>query len=94
MLYVTAKTFFPEYRLGTVFYDRNDNIVERVECKNMRLVFFEGDIFHSIEESQIPPELKTWRISYVFKLIVNPKDPNRSVKKIFFDLFSNVLLGS
>ena len=88
MVYTTAEEFLPEYYLGTVFYDHHDNIALRVNCLNMRLVLFEGDIFHSIEESKIPSGVKTWRISYVFKLIVNPKDRDLSVKKAFSDLMS------
>ncbi len=87
MVYTTDEGFLPEYCMGTVFYDREE-IALRVNCSNMRLVLFEGDILHSIEESKIPPGIKTWRISYVFKLIANPKDPTVSVKKAFFDLVS------
>lgn len=88
MVYTTAEEFLSEYCLGTVFYDHDDNIALRVNCLNMRLVLFEGDISHSIEESKIPSGVKTWRISYVFKLIVNPKDQDLSVKKTFSDLMS------
>lgn len=90
MVYATAPGFLPEYRLGTVFYDENEKIALRVNCLNMRLVLFEGDLFHSIEESNIPIEVKTWRISYVFKLIVNPKNRDCSVKKAFSDLLSRI----
>jgi len=73
MLYVTAGNFLPDaYGLGTVFYDKT-SIVLRTQCVNMRMVLFQGDIFHSIEESTVPQDITTWRISYVFKLIINPK---------------------
>jgi hypothetical protein len=89
MVYTTPEEFLPEYCLGTVFYDQNENIALRVNCLNMRFVLFEGDILHSFEESKIPSGVKTWRISYVFKLIVNPKDRDLSVKKTFSDLMSH-----
>lgn len=87
MVYSTAVSFLPEYRLGTVFYDEEGMIRERVDCLNGRLVFFEGDLFHSIEASDIPAEIQTWRISYVFKMMINPKSPDSNLKKQFFDRF-------
>ena len=75
--------------MGTVFYDKRGAPLLRTDCRNMRLIFFEGDIFHSIEESKIPDEVKTWRISYVFKLIVNPKEENQNVKAAFLDMARN-----
>ncbi len=73
MLYTTAENFTEDHRMGTAFYSKNGQLVLRSKCLSMRLVFFESDIFHSIEESTIPKELQTWRVSYVFKLLVNPK---------------------
>jgi len=77
MLYVTAPEFLPERGLGTVFYDSQGKIVFKTECKNMRLVLFQGDIFHSIEES-LP---NAWRISYVYKLMINPKSADDNMKE-------------
>jgi len=88
MLYTSDPNYNPAYRMGTVFYSTNDQIALRVNCSNMRLVLFEGDILHSIEESQIPTGMNTWRISYVFKLIINPKEATTSAKKTFFDLLN------
>lgn len=90
MLYSTADNFLPEYGLGTVFYDHRENIVLRTNCFNMRLVLFQGDIFHSIEESIIPQDTATWRISYVFKLIINPKGSGDSVKEKFKDFIKAI----
>jgi hypothetical protein len=90
MVYSSDENFLPEYCMGTVFYDQLGQIALRVNCSNMRLVLFEGDILHSIEESNIPPGIKTWRVSYVFKLIVNPKDPTVSLRQAFFDYASRV----
>ncbi len=65
MLYIAAEGFHPDYRMGTAFYDDHGELALKISCSNMRLVLFEGDIFHSIEASKIPSSVKTWRISYV-----------------------------
>jgi hypothetical protein len=84
MLYATAENFMPaEYGLGTVFYDRQGEIAYRAPCQHMRFVLFEGEIRHSIESSTLPEGTKSWRISYVFKLLLNPKRKNVSLKKLF-----------
>jgi hypothetical protein len=85
MIYSTAHNFFPQKGLGTVFYNKEEQLQTRVRCLPMRLVFFEGDICHSIEESQHTIEEATWRISYVFKVILNPKKQNVSCKQKFMD---------
>lgn len=87
MLYSFSKEFHPEYLMGTSFYKANGELVLKVNCQDARLVIFEGDIFHSPEESNIPPNVKFWRTSYVLKLLINPKNENQSVKKMFNDLF-------
>lgn len=74
MLYVTEENFSSDHKMGTIFYTKKGDLATRIDCKNMRLALFEGDIFHSIEASQIPKETKTWRTSYVFKLVLNPKE--------------------
>ena len=86
MLYSYSDEFSPEYGMGTVFYQANGELVGKVNCINGRLVLFEGDIFHSPEESKIPPDRKPWRISYVLKLIVNPKKENQNLKEDFLKL--------
>ena len=83
MLYVTAENFQPHYQMGSVFYDLAGNIAFRAACTHMRIVLFESDLWHAIEESQIPPEESTWRISYVFKLIFNPKRVDQDAKAEF-----------
>lgn len=87
MLYTTEEGFLPEYQMGTVFYKDNEKECLFTNCYNMRLVFFEGDIVHSIEESKIPSDLKTWRISYVFKLVINPRKQGESMKRKFSEIF-------
>ncbi len=86
MIYATQDAFLPEYRMGTVFYKEEGNIPLFANCNHMRMVLFEGDILHSIEESQIPPSLQMWRISYVFKLVINPKSSQESMKKKFLEM--------
>jgi hypothetical protein len=83
ILYSTAENFHPDYGMGTLFYTNNGEIAYRSACFPSRLVFFEGDILHSIEASKHPPELNTWRVSYVFKLIVNPRKAGVALKKNF-----------
>lgn len=83
MLYVTDDNFKPEYGLGTAFYNDNGQLAKRTDSLQMRFVIFEGNIVHSIEKSHIPEGIKTWRVSYVYKLIVNPKKNNQSMKSLF-----------
>jgi len=83
MIYTTAGNFLPDYRLGTVFYENQNTIAVRVNCVNMRMVLFEGDLLHSIEESSISGDVKTWRISHVYKLMLNPRYKEQNVKQEF-----------
>lgn len=85
MIYDAADNFTSDFGLGTVFYDRQKKEHKRLACHPMRIVLFEGSIYHSIEESKLNDEINTWRISYVFKIIINPRDEHSSVKKSFFD---------
>lgn len=86
MLYAADRSFLPEYGMGTVYYKTKEEKALRTDCRHMRFVFFEGDIVHSIEESKLPPEIKTWRISYVFKLLFNPRRENVSLRTVFYDI--------
>ncbi len=83
MVYATADNFLPEYKMGTAFYHNDGTAALQIGCAHMRLVFFEGDLFHSIEESNIPQEINTWRVSYVFKLLINPKAADLDLKAAF-----------
>jgi len=74
--------------------EKDGKLAVKANCVNMRIVIFEGDIFHSIEESKIPDEVKTWRISYVFKLIVNPKEKNQNVKAAFLEMAQSAAPGT
>lgn len=90
MVYATAENFLvPEYGIGTIFCKKDGEIVKKADCHHMRFVLFEGDILHSIEESKIPSEISTWRVSYVFKLIINPKEANRSMRTAFYELLKS-----
>lgn len=87
MLYAAESNFtVPDYGIGTFFCNQDGTVAAKAECRHMSFVLFEGDIPHCTEESNIPSEINTWRVSYVFKLIINPKEPNRSMKKAFYEL--------
>lgn len=86
MLYATESNFMPsEYGLGTVFFNNNGEVALRSDCRHMRFVLFEGEILHSIENSVIPQDVRTWRVSYVFKLLLNPKKEQETVKERFLE---------
>lgn len=89
MLYSTSEEFLPEYGMGTIFCKKDGTIALRGACKHMRFVLFEGDIIHSIEESTIPSQIKPWRVSYVFKIVINPNIENQSMKKQFYELMQS-----
>ncbi|NGX26146.1 MAG: hypothetical protein K940chlam6_01326, partial [Chlamydiae bacterium] len=57
----------------------------KIDCRHMQIVFFEGDIWHTIEESRIPQGLESWRVSYVFKLIFNPKKKKPSLRNALYE---------
>lgn len=92
MVYATEENFrIPDYGIGTIFCKKNGEAASKADCRHGRMVLFEGDILHTIEESKIPPEVKTWRVSYVFKLILNPKEPNQSMKRAFYNLLKLII---
>lgn len=93
MVYTMDENFRPEYGMGTGFFSENGEKILDVECHNMRVILFEGDIVHSIEKSTVPDDVKTWRVSYVFKLCLNPKEPNANIKKDFFELIQKYKEG-
>ncbi len=80
MLYVTEDNFCPEFGLGTIFCENSGEVAKRLNCQHMRICIFEGDILHSIEKSNIPDNIHTWRISFVFKLMINPNRLNVDLK--------------
>lgn len=90
MLYATEDTFVhDQYGLGTIFCDKNGEVATTVSAVNGRFVLFEGDILHSIEESHIPKEISSWRVSYVFKLILNPKEPHQNMKTSVYNFLKS-----
>lgn len=90
MLYATDENFLPKYGMGTIFCEENGKVVSKADCKQGRIVFFEGDVPHSIEESKLPPDVSTWRVSYVLKLVINPRNKNQSMKAAFSNLIRTV----
>lgn len=89
MLYSTSSDFLPEYRLGTAFY-QDDHLALKASCLDTRLVLFEGDIVHTIEASNFPLDSSPWRVSYVFKLILNPRKQEACVKREFSTLMQSI----
>ena len=85
MFYATAANFKPEFGLGTVFFEKKDVIATQSNCTHMSFVLFEGDIIHGIQESRVPADTKTWRVSYVFKLLMNPLNEGQCIKQQFHD---------
>lgn len=83
MLYSTSSNFQREYNMGTAFFDSKNQMKLQVGCNHSRLILFEGDIFHTTDASTIPPGIKVWRTSYVFKLIMNPKKAEQNLKEDF-----------
>ncbi len=83
MIYSTAENFYPEYGMGTVFYKDNGEMFVRGDCLHMRMVLFEGNILHSVENSIVPEGTSTERVSYVFKVTMNPKREDQSPKRAF-----------
>ncbi|MBS0655392.1 MAG: hypothetical protein JSR46_06435 [Verrucomicrobia bacterium] len=81
MAYATSPAFSTKHGLGTIFCDDDGKTKMCADSKNMRFVIFEGDIIHSIESAKLPANPDAWRVSYVFKLIVNPKRKDQSMKK-------------
>lgn len=86
MVYTMNKNFRADYGMGTAFFTDDGERVLDAECRNMRVILFEGDIIHSIEKSTVPPDVKTWRVSYVFKLCINPREANSDMKRDFSKL--------
>lgn len=86
MLYTTDEGFLPEYGMGTVFCNHTGQNEFKADCRHMRFVLFEGDIIHGIETSNIPESKHVSRVSYVYKLTMNPKRADISLKREFAEL--------
>lgn len=84
MVYATADNFLPEYGMGTLFYSQDGKEIT-IDCRHLQIVMFEGDILHTIEESRIPDGVRTWRVSYVFKIILNPKKEDQTLRQALFN---------
>lgn len=70
MVYASSESFKPEYGMGTLFFSKEGQQAAQAEIQHMRMVLFEGDIIHGIQESALPDGVETWRVSYVFKLVL------------------------
>jgi len=92
MLYAAEENYLPKYGMGTIFCKKSGETALRADCSHMRFVLFEGDIIHSIEESKLPEGISVWRVSYVFKLLINPRQENQSMKKKFQELINSYKL--
>lgn len=81
IIYSCSADFLPEYEMGTIFY--SDCLTDSInfECKDMRILLFEGDITHSIAKSNFVNDGNTWRVSYVYKLIFNPQKEHQAIKE-------------
>jgi hypothetical protein len=78
ILYIAAKNFKQdEWKMGTIFKSETSTPY-RVSAKHARLILFEGDALHSMEKSEIPSGETTWRVSFVWKLIIRPNQPDHS----------------
>lgn len=86
MFYTTEENFSPQYGLGTAFYKDDGTLALRTDTQHMRMILFEGNLIHGIEASKLPEGIKTSRVSYVFKLSMNPRKPNVSLKTAFRNL--------
>jgi len=80
MIYATDESFDPSFGMGTRFKFKDSEEFIDLECSHGRIVIFEGDIWHSISPSLLP-SLNTWRVSHVYKLILNPISGNQDIKK-------------
>lgn len=93
MVYATSEDFLSEYGLGTVFCKKDGEVFLREECRHMSFVLFEGQIVHGVARSTIPAGITPWRVSYVLKLVINPKKENDSMKQKFCELIRSVADG-
>lgn len=90
MLYTTEDNFlFPDYGAGTVFCSSAGETEITVDCRHTRFVLFESDILHAIAESKIPLDVHTWRVSYVFKLMINPREADQNMKDSFYKVLQS-----
>ena len=88
MVYSNASNFNENYEMGTSFFFQDGKMIQAI-CRNMRIVIFEGDIFHSIGASNFSEDIDTWRVSYVFKIILNPKSPTQNIVDLLMEFFKN-----
>ena len=58
MVYTSDPNFAPEFCMGTVFYDEEEQISLRVNCSHMRLVLLKGILFIASKSQKSPQGLK------------------------------------
>lgn len=95
LVYTTAENFKTEWGMGTRFQDLQ-GVKTTVECEHMRMVIFEGNISHTLQQSFILPGINTWRNSFVYKIILRRrKESDESISiKAQFERFIGENYGS
>jgi hypothetical protein len=90
MLYIHSEYFNPDLDgMGTVFFDKKNTSKYVAKAQQGRLIFFEGNIQHSLQEALREPEDEKWRLSFVWLLAYLPKNPNsQSLKEAWTQLLS------
>lgn len=88
ILYCCDESFLESYDLGTLLYSDDQSQKAQVTIKPMRLAIFPSDMIHTINASSIPPQVKTWRVSIVFKLMISPKNKQSHLPTLFKSLLS------
>jgi hypothetical protein len=74
MNYIQSDSFSSENDgMGTLFQNEKEKITHTVQCQQGRLVFFEGNIQHSLQQSFGKADEKRWRVSFVWLLCFLPK---------------------
>lgn len=77
-------------------YTESETPEIRKEKDSVTLFHFEPQAYAStdlrlknclVEQASI--DVRTWRVSYVFKLIINPKVADRSMKTAFYELLKS-----
>ena len=91
ILYTTTADFKPQYDIGTSFFSethkRNGSFSN---CEHMRIILFRGDISHSISASKMM-NINASRVSWVFKLVMNPTKATQNIQNDLERFFSGRL---
>lgn len=77
MLYLASETLQESHGMGTVLQNYKSEPTEESTCispKHMRLVIFQGDILHGIQQSFTDEGENIWRASIVLKLFSHARE--------------------